>query len=225
LAQRERDAGREYHRQLIREILEGGQSDAYEWLRDRGIRNWTISKWKLGVVLDPRKGHERFEGRVSLPYFDAQGRERGVRFRRLDGRRPKYDGVLHGGVHLFGVKFSAESIVYITEGEFDCMVLHQLGFKAVGVPGADAWRDDWKWLFRGADEIVVVCDGDGEEPTEMRRGRPIGATKGVNFRLRVAGSLRPLSALVRVVRMPQGHDVNSLYLEDRKLLRSLLEGR
>jgi len=219
------DPGREYYRQLVKEIL-GGESDAYEWLRARGIRNWTISQWKLGVVRDPVKGHERFEGSVSIPYRDALGHERGVRFRRIDGRRPKYDGVFRGTAHLFGVKFSNEPIVYLTEGEFDCLILHQMGFKSVGVPGASVWREEWKWLFRSADEIVIVPDADGDETKEVKKGRPMTmATGGALFRTKIMGSLRDSPALVRVVNLPRGHDINSLYLKDRKLLRSLLEGR
>lgn len=219
------EPGREYHRQLVEAVL-SGKCPEYEWLRDRGIKTWTISKWRLGVVHRPLPGHEKFEGCVTLPYLAPIGRdqwgktvweERGLRVRRLDDRKPKYDALFGSGRHLFGVGYSSRSVVYITEGEFDCMILHQMGLKAVGVPGANAWDPRWRWCFRGCDEIVVVSDGDGVEGSKTDL-----ATKGKLFKMKVTMSLKGLPAYVRSVPMPKGYDVNELYLEDREELRRLL---
>ena len=218
------DPGVIYHGQLVRDVLSGRGSEEYEWLRNRGIKNYTIMKWRLGAVREPLTSpdHEQYEGRITIPYLDARGTERGLRYRRIDGKRPKYDGTMQA--HIFGVRFAAEPVVYITEGEFDCMVLHQMGYKAVGIPGANVWQPEWRWIFRNADEIVVVPDADGEEPREVD-GRLLAAKGGVAFRMKLLAALKGLPAYVRVVTLPDGHDVNSMYLSDRKWLRSLLEGK
>lgn len=223
MARGKHSPGVEYHRQLVEDTL-NGYSEAYEWLRSRGISNFTIAKWDLGFVRKPARGHSQYRGRISIPYKDSRGREVAVRFRRIDGGKPKYDGVTGGDAHVFAVRFTREDIVYVTEGEFDCMILHQLGYKAVGIPGANVWKDEWKWLFRGCERIVIVPDGDGKIETVKKGNRDIQiATKGMQFRMLLNGSFRAVAATVNTVVMPKGYDVNSLYLDDRKRLRSLLE--
>lgn len=218
--------GLEYHRQLVENTLKG-RDRVYRWLRDRGLRNGTITKWNLGYVATPMKGHDQYRGLLVIPYKDAFGRERGIRFRSLKtGKGKKYLSLKGAEKHLFGVMYSSEPVVYITEGEIDTMVLHQMGFKAVGLPGVNIWLPSWKWLFRGAEEIVIVPDGDGSEPEAQGPGKPLKqATGGVLMRLTLSQALRGLPAHVRDVRLPPGEDVNSMYLKDRKRLRALLEGR
>lgn len=224
MARKQRDPGTEYHRQLVEDILKD-RSPQYEWLRARGIKNYTIARWKLGVVRDPLPNHERFRGCVSIPYKDARGLERGLRFRRLRGK-PKYDGTVGVGAHMFGVKYTREPEVFVTEGEFDCMVLHQMGYKAVGIPGANAWKAEWRWLLRAANEVVVIPDADGTSEEAIRGSRrPLVASGGAAFKMAVLGSLKGLGPHLRVVRLPEEEDVNSMYLADRKYLKALLEGR
>jgi DNA primase len=50
--------------------------------------------------------------------------------------------------------------VYICEGVIDCLSLMELGFPAVGVPGAGRFRPEWVPLFDEAKEIFVVFDND-----------------------------------------------------------------
>ncbi len=216
--------GRIYHRQLTDDWWAGRTRPAFDWLRHRGISIETINQWKLGYVRHPLEGHERFQGCISIPYFDAEGGEWGVRFRRKHGL-PKYDGIAGVEGHLFAGRYSSERVVFITEGEFDCMILHQMRFKAVGVAGANMWKHHWRFMFRACEEIVVVPDADGEPAERLSGGVMRSATKGQLFKAKVMSSLKGLPAHIRVVRLPEGHDVNSLYLEDRDLLRSLLKGR
>jgi 5S rRNA maturation endonuclease (ribonuclease M5)/KaiC/GvpD/RAD55 family RecA-like ATPase len=50
--------------------------------------------------------------------------------------------------------------VIITEGEFDCMTLDQLGFTAVGVPGALSWQDAWTNYLSDSKRIYICFDND-----------------------------------------------------------------
>jgi hypothetical protein len=61
--------------------------------------------------------------------------------------------------------WDAEEIV-ICEGEFDCMILAQEGYRAVAVPGANTWQDGWNGYFSEARRVWVVFD---REPNQTGR--------------------------------------------------------
>lgn len=199
-----------YHHQLVRER----DNPAWEYLtEERGLRPFWIKQFKLGWVQEPARGHERYVGRISIPYLTAHGEVRGLRFRRIDGERPKYDGDPGVQAHLFAVRYASERLVYVTEGEFDCMIVHQIGKRAVGVPGANHFKREWRWAFRHAGLVIGVLDGNGDTKAAAM------------FKTGLAQSLRDMPPTLLFKQMPEGHDVNSLFLEDRKALLRELEVR
>lgn len=160
------------------------------WLHERGITAQAIREY--GLLYDPE------QRAIRIPYYDGRGRERGHRLRFLDGRTMKYQSPKGSRAHLYNVKDVDSPTVYITEGEWDCLILKQLGLSAVGVPGVTSFKREWKWLFAGADEVVVVFDGDDAGREGARR---------------VAGYLSSVVENVDVVDLPDGADINSLALE------------
>lgn len=50
--------------------------------------------------------------------------------------------------------------IFITEGEFDALVLAQQGYPAIGVPGADAWQDAWDDYLTPLKRVWLVYDRD-----------------------------------------------------------------
>ena len=199
-----------YHHQLVSE------RDNPAWIyltQERGLRPFTIKQWKLGVVATPARGHEKYVGRISIPYFTGLGEYRGLRYRRIDGRRPKYEGDPGVQSHLFAPKYASESLVYVVEGEIDTMTLWQLGLKTVGVPGANHFRKEWAWMFRNADHVVGVLDGSGD---------PAAAGQ---FKAKLAGALKDIVPMLTFKQMPEGHDSNSLLVADKRRLKKLLEVR
>jgi hypothetical protein len=186
-------------------------NEAWLYLRGRGLRPFWITQFQLGWVREPVRGHERYVGRISIPYLTGLGEPRGLRFRRIDGGTPKYDGDPGVQSHLFAPKYTAESLVYVTEGEFDCIILHQLGLRAVGIPGANHFKREWRWTFRHADHVIGVLDGDGD---------PAAAA---SFKNKITQNLRDIVPMVTFVQIPNGYDVNSMYLRDRRKLARLLE--
>ncbi len=50
--------------------------------------------------------------------------------------------------------------IFIAEGEFDCLILEQLGYRAVGVPGAKSWRENWVEYFGGFRRVFLCFDPD-----------------------------------------------------------------
>jgi Toprim-like len=182
------------------------QEQARDWLWMRGLTPDTILAARLGFVAQPAAGHEPFAGAISIPYFDAMGRERSIRFRHLSPGRHKYDQPKGTHPHLYGVDATTAPRPYITEGEFDALILRQLGLAAVGVAGASSFARPWRWLFEDAELVSIVPDGD--EP-------------GLKAANRIAGWISDL-AEVRVLDMPGGTDVTELYVSDPEALRRLL---
>jgi len=175
---------------------------ASTYLRGRGIDLFTAELWRLGVVSQPEPGHEAMIGRLCIPYVNRLG-VIAHKFRCMADHDcktencAKYLGLLGQEAYLFNVVATDDcgSTIHITEGELDAIVLTSvLGEPVVGVPGADAWRPYTPWHFRGYDSVFVWADGD---------------RAGKNFARAVKDSV----GTAEIVAMPNGHDVNSLYLE------------
>lgn len=149
---------------------------------------------------------EHFDS-IRIPYRDGLGRIRSYRF-RLFNPSPgfgKYHTPRGNGVHLYNIRDAEEHTVWITEGEIDCLTLKMYGFNAVGVPGAKAFMDQWKWLFAGSD-VKICFDGDEDGKIWSRK---------------LGRLLRPLAS-VEVIRPPEGKDINDLHVEGK--LEEFLNG-
>lgn len=195
------------------------ESPAAEYLLSRGLLHSTIERFRLGFVKDPAPGHGRYRGRLAIPYEDGLGRERGIRYRSLDGSEPKYLST-KGFSHLFAVRASDYPVVYLTEGEIDAMVLWQMGLRAVGVPGTRIWQDEFRFLFRNCEEVVITFDND--EPKRGPDGKVVNP--GQLGAVRVWRSLEKAGIVTRVANLPRGTDVNEAYLAmGEKELKDLLE--
>lgn len=196
-------------------------SPAAPYLLDRGLLHSTIERFRIGFVADPAPGHWPYRGRIAIPYEDGLGRERGIRYRKMpdDPSDRKYLSTKKFS-HLFAVRASDYPVVYLTEGEIDAMVLWQLGYRAVGVPGTHTWQDEWRFLFRNCDEVVICFDND-----EPKRGPDGKVTNpGQMGAVKVYRSLESAGVMTRVANLPRGMDVNEAYLAmGEKALRELLE--
>jgi DNA primase len=184
------------------------QTEPYDWLRARGLTDESIERYQLGYVVDADNGLERFNNSISIPYLRPQmvgaaRRVASVRFRYLVPRSHKYDSIRGSKAHLFNVEATDAKDIYITEGEFDAIILSQLGYPAVGVPGASLFNASWKYLFSGADSVVLVFDGDDA---------------GDRGSQRIASILGEVCPVIRRAQLPPGTDVTELYLKSPRAL-------
>lgn len=180
-------ATQEYRHSLI-------GSPAEEYLESRGIADAT--QFGLGYVADPVRGHELYKGCLALPYL-RWSQWRGwsvatIRFRRLDGGKPKYMTLPGDKPRLYNTfALTRDSPdISITEGELDAITAETAGVRAVGVPGASMWKPYFRELFQGYRHVNILADGDDA---------------GLDFAHKVAQTL-PNS---RIIPMPDGEDVNS----------------
>lgn len=185
-----------------------------EWLMRRGLTARTVRSSLLGEVRIPlEESHGKYRGFITIPYMTKLNTVN-IRFRWYQGTvgkatgttGPKYMGMKGSQSHLYGVGETAKEKVWICEGEFDSLILSQMGFPAVGVPGASNFKSEWKYLFANCDQVTLVFDGD-------EAGR-----KGAQRLL----TLLSICDNLRVVWMPEGMDVTDMYLQDEKELRRLV---
>lgn len=169
---------------------------AAEYLESRGLSLEDAKNARLGVVVEPVSGHEAFYGRLSIPYITPTGVV-DIRFRSLGVEEPKYMGLPGARTGMYNVRglWEAMDIIAVTEGEIDALTLHhKVGVPAVGIPGANSWKPHYTRLLQDYDTIFVFADGD--QP-------------GRDFAKKVAKELRGVIQL----EMPEGEDVNSMYLK------------
>lgn len=178
---------------------------AMPYLEARGIDRASALTRGLGVVVDPVVGHQAFTGRLSIPYITQAGTVN-MTFRcmrdhdckTIDSSHKKYlkpkglDTTLYGVADMFKDTLD----ICLTEGELDAIVLSELvGLPSIGNPGAENWKPWWTDLLRDFRRIFVFCDGD---------------VSGKDMGERVQ---RELGMAVVLIHLPDGEDVNSLYLK------------
>lgn len=150
-----------YTRQLLSDPY---PSSAREYLKSRGFDHDTVTRFRLGYVGEPERGHEEYAGRICLPYLTVAGPV-DLKFRVIEDREPKYL-CLHGSTpRLFNAQtlLTAADTVFITEGELDAVAIESLaGLPAVGYPGASAWDGNRHFVrcFDGFEHVIVIADGD-----------------------------------------------------------------
>ena len=139
---------------------------------------------------------------LSIPYIARAGVV-SLRFRCIRehdcneyDHHSKYRTRAGDRARIYGVEHlvSAGPAICITEGELDALILNQLGYPAVALPGAQTWKAHYRRLFEDFNRIVVFADGD-------HAGRSFAETWTKLF---------PRS--VEVAHMEEKEDVNSMFL-------------
>lgn len=190
------------HRKSLDEkisLWEKNLHQAEPYLNARGIGLETAQKYRLGVVRDSRNYRN---GWLSIPYLTKLAGPAGVKFRCTESHEcklfghGKYDAPLGQPVRIYNTPALFKgSFLAICEGELDALVLDGLvGLPAVGIPGSGVWQNYWDTLFSGFVNILVYTDGD---------------EAGDNLYKQV----KKVAHWAECVRMPEGEDVNSMYVK------------
>ena len=190
---------RESQKDLLEVAAKRYQENIYlaeDYLRSRGITVEVARLARLGVVAEPEVGHEAFLGRLSIPYVTKSGVV-DLRFRSLNPAvEPKYMGMTGADTKMYNVLDieRAGDWIGVCEGELDTITLSKcIGIPCVGVPGANSWKKHYTRLLADFERVFVFADGD--QP-------------GKEF---ATGLARELP--VTIVSMPDGEDVNSVYVK------------
>lgn len=190
------------------EAMPGSPAEVY--LKSRGLdpTSEEARSFRLGYVETPVVGHERFAGRLAIPYLTSGGIT-DIRFRALgDDGSPKYLSLPGAEARIFhpaGLS-RPEPYVCVCEGELDAVTATVARLPAIGIPGASMWKPFFGRALRWYRQVFVLTDNDDK-----------GA--GLKFAEQIAGQVKN----VVIVTMPRDHDVNSLYVaEGPDALRGLL---
>lgn len=137
-------------------------SEAARYLVGRGLSGETVRTFRVGVVDQPAPGHEGKQGMLAIPYLDRKGNPLTIRFRNLSGSGPKYLSLPGDRERMFnvGAIFQADHTIHVTEGEFDAMILNQIGLPAVAIPGASGFQARHRRMLMGFNRIWVWGDPD-----------------------------------------------------------------
>lgn len=196
-------AATRYHSDLTGDICARG------YLAGRGLLR-AAGTFRLGVVRQPLLGHERYTGRLSIPYLTPAGVV-GFSFRCIaphvcDGH-PKYMALEAMERSLYNVlDLRADSArIYLVEGEIDAMTWSMNGWPTVGIPGVENFKDFHGRCLTDFAEVFALTDGDD-----------------AGYKL---GSFLAREVKARVIRLPRGEDGNSLYVKGgRDALSRVLTG-
>ena len=170
---------------------------AEDYLKSRGIPLEVARLASLGVVAEPETGHEAFKGRLSIPYITKTGVV-DLRFRSLNPAvEPKYMGMTGAETKMYNVLDveRASDFIGVCEGELDTLTLSAcVGIPCVGVPGANSWKKHYTRLLADFERVFIFADGD--QP-------------GTQFATSLARELP-----VTIIQLPDGHDVNSMFVQE-----------
>jgi DNA primase len=169
---------------------------ASDYLASRGISQEVARLASLGVVSEPEVGHEQYSGRLSIPYITKTGVV-DLRFRSLNPAvEPKYMGMTGAETRMYNVLDieQAGDFIGVCEGELDTITLsYCVGIPCIGVPGANSWKRHYTRLLADFERVFIFADGD---------------QAGSEFAKSLARELP-----VTIVQLPEGEDVNSMYVQ------------
>ena len=186
-----------YHRQMSPEGL--------SYLAGRGISMDSVVTFRLGQVVEPMPGHEMMTGRIAIPYIKKLATV-AIKFRCIkdhvckEAKCAKY--LSDGGQWLYGTADldAPSDFIAIAEGEFDTIVLHQIGIPAVGIPGVEAWKSHgwWPENLKGHRRVFMFADND--------------SGKEKNYGMELARRIQKDVPCTRLVNLPEESDVTETFL-------------
>lgn len=195
-------------------FLLGWAPDEWETLKNEAGRHGVEESPLLdaGLVARSEKTggiYDRFRGRLVFPIRSTSGRVIGFSGRRLDDEEPKYlnsidTPVFTKGRTLFNLDLARPGIrragaAIVVEGNFDVLTLHETGFKNVVAPLGTAFTPDQaRMLKRYTSTAYLAFDGD---------------VAGVRSAFRTGDVLLEAGFAVRIVRLPDGEDPDSVIRE------------
>jgi putative DNA primase/helicase len=100
---------------------------------------------------------------IRIPYMDAHGMVFSARMRLSMDVEPRFIWKTGSKLCLYGLwrlRNSQSKYICLVEGESDCHTLWLHRFPALGLPGADTWREDWAQYFDAFERIYVMVEAD-----------------------------------------------------------------
>lgn len=163
------------------DLYHGQMADRSYWYT-QGLTDETINRFKLGYTHQCPTYPDSPSWTIPIYY---QGKLYNIRHRLArPGDSGKYRPEMAG---LPPAIFNADALngpgwmIVLVEGEVKSLVLGQVGFSAVGIPGANSFKPKWAKLFKDTTTIYIALDpGAEKESTEIGA---ILASEGIQVRV------------------------------------------
>lgn len=149
---------------VTKEMKRRTSSLLYQMLREQGYTAKAILATKLCVETRDGKIVDSLQDMITIPYHAAgnvaQIRGRAWPYDKND-KKPKYKTCGGDNARLFNSDLTWDlDEITICEGEFDALVMTQLGFPSVGVPGAQSWQEGWNGYLSNMKRVWLLYDRD-----------------------------------------------------------------
>ncbi len=169
---------------------------------------------QAGLIVRRQKGdgcYDRFRNRIIFPIFNAQNQPIGFGGRVMDDSLPKYlnspeSPVYHKSQSLYGLnrarqKCRATQTVYVVEGYFDLLTMHQFGLENTVATLGTSLTDEHVKILKGfvgeGGRAVLVYDSD---------------QAGIKAAQRSVAVFQKGLLDARILVLPKGHDPDSFLL-------------
>lgn len=179
---------------LVRyETALASEPDAQDVILGRGITEEAARTHRLGVVREPHPEHIGKEGWLAIPYLGHDGKPVQIRFRCLEDHRckdiefhSKYKSLEGDPSRMYNVQaiIRPGDEIHVAEGELDAIVLNQLGYPAVAIPGAQSYLPHHRRMLAGFSRIYVWGDPD-ESGAKLATAMTRSLGQAVSVRLEV----------------------------------------
>jgi hypothetical protein len=149
-----------------------------EFLLDDGFSVADLAK--AGLVKG--NGSDALYNHITIPYF-VSGNVVSIRGRLYSGDGPKYLTLQGHKAFLYNsdTVWEHPPELVVCEGEFDALMVEQMGYAAVGVPGVSTWQENWN-NYVDAEMVhrLYICfdnDDKGIEGADKLAGKLDGRAK------------------------------------------------
>jgi len=153
---------------------------SHPYLAERGIRKETAEEFGIGYF----SGAGSMADRIVIPIHNERGLLLAYAGRSIDGSAPKYkfSAGFHKSQVLYNLRraiegnLEARPSVAVVEGFFDCIKVHEAGFRCVALMDSSLSQEQGELLDRHFAHVVLLFDGDeaGRAATDeclLRLGR------------------------------------------------------
>lgn len=136
---------------------------------------------------------------ILFPFYDKDDYITYIQGRRIGNDNPKYLNLNGIKTNIFNLKvlniLNGGEIIFICEGVTDTMHLHQLGLNAVGILGANNFKEEWAHHFLKY-EIIVMQDSDKAGEAFVKNIESVFHKFGKNIKTIAINNAKDISELV-----------------------------
>lgn len=178
--------------------------EAREYLESRGLAEVGHGHRLGEVPQDASPAWHPYRGRLSIPFFNANGECVLIRFRDLSGSSPaKYLQMADSRNVPYNIPalLSGARTINVCEGELDALTLSAMGLAAIGITGANGWKPHYRKLLDPFERVVVWGDNDdagrafnSTVKASVRQAQPAYLENDINDTYITEGEMPILSA-------------------------------